>query len=193
MRLTGDDHKRRPSWVTAVLIFAVLIALIQIIGRQNPPRLQQEFTTAPPGADAGQIPIPAVPTGIADLARTTTARIMGGKSSAPINQAGRNDTLNVRINSIEKRGENLRLAGSVTNIGAAPVQVSLDAFKFVDGAGTVYASSGSPSTTLQAGQQAPLDITLPIPNPTQLKLVIDKPGQPKIEIVLLNTAPTPRK
>ena len=73
----------------------------------------------------------------------------------------------------------------------APVAISLDSFKFIDASGVSYASSGSPSTTLEPRQQAPLDITLPIKNPTLLRLEVAPSGQAMFELLLINTAPTP--
>lgn len=193
MRAFGDAPKRWPPWVTATLIFVVLIALVQIVGRTQPQQLQQTFAAGPPDPDAGQITLPPVPTGLVELARTAAARISAGQAGTPLTQAGQNETLQVRIDSITPEGENLRLAGSVTNIGSAPIAISLDSFKFVDGGGTSYASSGSPATTLEPRQQAPLDITLPINNPAQLTLNVEPPGQGSFELVLINNvdAPTP--
>lgn len=193
MRAFGDAPKRWPPWVTATLIFVVLIAIVQIVGRTQPQQLQQTFAAAPPDANAGEIPLPPVPTDLVGLARTAAARISAGQAGTPLTQVGRNETLEVRIDSIQPEGENLRLAGSVTNIGSAPVSISLDSFKFVDGSGTSYASSGSPASTLEPRQQAPLDITLPINNPQQLTLQVEPPGQGSFELVLINNvdAPTP--
>jgi hypothetical protein len=171
--------------------FIVIIAAIQFVGRTSSPRLQQEFAEQPPDPDAGQITLPAVPTGLADLARTTTARLLGGQASAPVTREGRNGAVSVRIDTLEQREEGLHLAGSVTNIATTPVEVSLDSFKFIDNSGTIYSSSGSPATTLQPQQQAPIDITLPIQNPSQLNLNVEQPDQPRIELLLIATPPTP--
>lgn len=193
MRAFGDAPKRWPPWVTATLIFVVLIAIVQIVGRTQPQQLQQTFAAAPPDANAGELPLPPVPTDLVGLARTAAARLSAGQAGAPLTPAGQNETLQVQLDSIRPEGESLRLTGTVSNIGSAPVTVSLDSFKFVDGSGTSYASSGSPATTLEPGQQAPLDITLPINNPSQLTLQVQPPGQGSFEMALINNvaAPTP--
>ncbi|HEX6289222.1 MAG TPA: hypothetical protein VFZ66_08530 [Herpetosiphonaceae bacterium] len=194
MRVYGNPQNRWANWLTAILIFVFLVALIQIIERRGPAQerlLQQQFAASPPPADAGTIPLPPIPTDMVALARTTTARLLGGQAGAPLNSVAQNETLRVRVDSVKAEGETLRMTGTATNIGTAPAQVSLDAFKFIDASGTVYASSGGPSTTLEPGQQAPLDITLPIANPTVLKLEVEQPDQGKIELQLLNTPPTP--
>jgi hypothetical protein len=191
MRAFGNKPQRWPPWITATLIFLVLIAVIQIVGRTQPQRLQQTFGAAPPDANAGQIPLPPVPTDLVGLARTATARMRAGLAGAPLTRQAQNESIRVQIDSITPEGESLRLAGGVTNISSAPVAISLDSFKFIDSSGTSYASSGSPATTLEPQQQAPLDITLPIKDPTLLKLEVAPTGQAMFELTLINTAPTP--
>lgn len=191
MRAFGNQPQRWPPWVTAILIFLVLIAVVQIVGRTQPRQLQQTFAAAPPDANSGQIPLPPVPTDLVGLARTATARLRAGQAGAPLIREGQNESIRVRIDSITPEGENLRLVGSVANIGSAPVAVSLDSFKFIDGGGTTYASSGSPATTLEPRQEAPLDIQLPIKDPTQLKLDVEPPDQTTFELVLINTPAAP--
>lgn len=194
MRVQGNQENHVGSWITALLIFLGIIVAIQVIERRSPAQeqlLQQQFAASPPPADAGQIELPPIPTDMVALARTTTARLFSGQSGAPLNTVAQNETLRVEIASIKSEGENLKLSGTITNISRAPVTVSLDAFKFIDASGTVYASSGGPTTTLEPGQQAPLDITLPIANPTALKLEVEQPNQSKIELQLVNTPPTP--
>lgn len=194
MRVYGNQENHLGSWLTALLIFLGIIVMIQVIERRGPDQeqlLQQQFAASPPAADAGTIEIPPIPTDMIALARTTTARLFSGQAGAPLNTVAQNEILRVRIDSIKSEGETLRLSGIITNIGRAPTTVSLDAFKFSDASGTVYASSGGPTTTLEPGQEAPLDITLPIANPTALKLEIEQPDQSKIELQLVNTPPAP--
>jgi hypothetical protein len=194
MRAYGNPQNRWANWLTALFIFLGIVAVIQVIERRGPSQeqlLQQQFAASPPPADAGKIELPPIPTDMIALARTTTARLFSGQAGAPLNTAAENETLRVEISSIKSEGENLRLSGTITNISAASTTVSLDAFKFTDAAGTVYASSGGPTTTLEPGQQAPLDLTLPIANPSALRLQVEQPNQQTIELQLVNTPPTP--
>lgn len=193
MRAYGSSDGRWPPLVTALVIFVVLIGIVQIASRagNQPDALQHQFAASPPAPNAGQIVLPPVPTNLVALARTTTARVLGGLASAPINRVGRNQVMQVEISRIEPVADGLKLAGNVTNIGTAPLPVSLDSFKFTDATGTVYASTGSPATQLEPQQSVPLDITLPIVNATSLTLAVEQPGQPVINLVLLQAAPTP--
>jgi hypothetical protein len=194
MRAYGDSPNHWPSWLVAILIFVVLVAVLRFASGGNPTQtggLQQQFAANPPAPDAGQIELPPVPTNLAALARTTTARILGGLTSAPLNKLGRNEVLEVEISSIDPVDGGLKLTGRVTNISTAPVSVSLDSFRFTDAGGTIYASSGSPATSLQPQQTAPLDLSLPIPATSQLTLDVTLSGQQPIQLILLNTSPTP--
>lgn len=194
MRVQGNQQNHLGSWITALLIFLAIIVVIQLVERRSPAQdqlLQQQFAASPPPADAGRIEIPPLPTDMVALARTTTARLFSGQAGAPLNTVTENEALRVEIASIKSEGETLKLGGTITNIGRAPATVSLDAFKFIDASGTVYASSGGPTTTLEPGQSAPLDITLPIANPTLLTLKVEQPDQSPIELQLVNTPPTP--
>jgi hypothetical protein len=194
MRVYGNSQNRWANWLTALLIFLGIVTVIQIIERRSPSqeqRLQQRFAASPPALDAGKIELPPIPTDMIALARTTTARLFSGQAGAPLNTVAQNEALRVEISSIKSEGENLRLSGMISNTSTASITVSLDAFKFTDAAGTVYASSGGPTSTLEPGQQAPLDLTLPIANPSALRLQVEQPNQSPIELQLINTPPTP--
>lgn len=194
MRVQGNQENHLGNWIIALLIFLGIIVVMQMIERRSPAQeqlLQQQFAASPPPADAGQIELPPIPTNMIALARTTTARLFNGQAGAPLNSVAQNETLRVEIANIQSEGANLRLSGTITNIGRAPTTVSLDAFKFTDASGTVYASSNGPTTTLEPGQEAPLDLTLPIADRTALKLEVEQQGQSKIELQLVNTPPTP--
>lgn len=194
MRVQGNQENHLGNWIIALLIFLGIVVVMQMIERRSPAQeqlLQQQFAASPPAADAGQIQLPPIPTNMIALARTTTARLLNGQAGAPLNSVAQNETLRVEIANIQGEGGNLRLSGTITNIGRAPTTVSLDAFKFTDASGTVYASSGGPTTTLEPGQNAPLDLTLPIADRTALKLEVEQPDQSKIELQLVNTPPTP--
>jgi hypothetical protein len=190
---TFGEQRGGPSWITALVIFLILIALMQLVGRGGPQSraLGEQFAASPPAADAGQIPLPPIPTDLVGLARTTTARLLGGQPGQPLNNVDQNESLRVEIDALEPQDGQLRVRGHVTNIGAEPLDLSLDVFKFVDETNTTYASSGSPSTTLPPSQRVPLDITLPLANPRLLQLRVTQPGLTPLELTLINTAPPP--
>lgn len=192
MQSFDRQSPRGPSWVLAVVAFVVLIVLVQLVGRQEPTKLQERFAATPASGQSGSLPLPPVPTNVVNFARTATARLLSGLSTAPVVSTGDNGIVRVEIASITPVDQGLKLAGTVTNISSGPVAVSLDAFKFTDASGTTYASSGSPSAELPAGQRTPIEITLPIGDPQHLALAVELPNQPRFEVVLLsNTTPTP--
>jgi hypothetical protein len=177
-----------PSWVLALVIFVALVLLMRFVGGQQQGRLVEQFA---PTSGGGSIQLPPVPTEVIAFARTATARIMGGFATRPLAQEAGNGSLHVRIDELQPVDGGLRISGSVANIGAAPLDVSLDAFRFTDAAGTVYAAPAGTSASLAPGQNAPLEITLPVQNPAQLKLDVALPDQPPLELVLLNAQPSP--
>lgn len=172
-----------PSWVLALVIFVALLLLLRIVGGQQPGRLVEQFAPAPGG---GGIRLPPVPTEVVAFARTATARILGGLATRPLAQEAENGSLRVRIDNLQPVDDGLRINGTVTNIGSTPLDVSLDAFRFTDGAGTGYAAPAGTSASIAPGQSTPLEITLPVQNPAQLKLDVALPNQPPLELVLLN-------
>lgn len=178
-----------PSWVLALLIFVALVVLLQIVGRQQPGRLGEQFVPAP--RSGGGPLLPPVPTEVVAFARTATARILGGLGTPPLAKEADNGTLRVQIANLQPVDGGLRITGSVANIGATRFDVSLDAFRFTDAGGTVYAAPAGTGATLEPGQDAPLEITLPLQNPAQLKLEVALPNQPPLELVLLNAQPSP--
>jgi len=173
-----------PSWALAIVIFVVLIVVVRIVGGQQPGRLQEHFTPAP--GSGGGVQLPPVPTEVVAFARTATARIFGGLATRPLAQEADNGSLRVRIDELRPVDAGLRITGTVANIGAAPLDVSLEAFRFTDANGTVYAAPAGTAASIAPGQDAPLEITLPVQNPAQLKLDVALPSLPPLELVLLN-------
>lgn len=176
-----------------MLIFLALIVVIQVMSRQtgSESALQRHFAASSPAPGTGQLPLPAVPTALLERARTAVAQLVGGQAGQPLTTAGHNQALRVEITALEPQDGHLRVRGTVTNISPAPLQLSLDAFKFSDEHGTTYASNGSPATALPPQQPVPLDITLPVDQPRFLRLQITYPGLETIDMVLINAAPTP--
>lgn len=189
--LIGHHRNRRPSWITAIITFVVLVAIVQIVGRQQPETLQQRFAAVTPEPGDGSFALPALPPNLAALAQTATSLVRGGQRTGPLEPLGRNDAIEVRIDQLVPADSGLQVIGSVTNISSTAVPISLDMFRFTDATGTVYSSSGSPSITVQPNGQAPLDLTLPIQNPTALHLTVSQPDHSQIDLILLQPAPSP--
>jgi hypothetical protein len=191
MRLQGESRDRRPSILLALVIFVVLVLLVQQVSQRQTTRpLQEHFAASSPASDE-ELQFPPVPTQLVPLVQTTTALISGGQAAPALTPVAQTDTLRIEIDQIASEEEGLRITGNVINISPNPVDVSLDAFRFIDADNGVYVSSGSPTTTLQPGQQAPIDLQLPITDPTGLQLEITLPDQPPIEMILLSHVATP--
>ncbi len=187
MRVYGHNRPQGPSWIVAVAIFAGLLLLLQLFGgrvRSGRP-LEQQFAASRPAAGAGRLVLPPLPAGAAGLARTAAARISGGATGAALTPVAQGAELRVEITGLRQTPHGLRITGSATNIGGRPLPVTLAAFRFTDGTGTVYAPENAAATTLNPGQRALLDLTLPIQNARELTLEIQLEGEPPLHMVLI--------
>lgn len=180
---------RGPSWIFAVGAFAALLILVQLFRNGMPTArpLQQQFAAKAPAAGSGQVELPALPSSVSELARTTAARIGAGSTGQALTAVAEGGELRVEISGIRNAEGGLQVKGMATNVGQRPLPVSLAAFRFTDGTGTVYAPQNDASTTLAPGQRAPLDLTLPIQDPRQLTLDVQPEGGQALHMVLIQT------
>lgn len=186
MRAYGSPP-RGPSWIVGVLVFGVLLLLLQLARGSTPAArpLSQQFAAQPPSSAGGKIVLPPLPSSVAGLARTAMARISRGATGTALTPVAQSAELRVEISGIQRTPQGLHIAGAVTNIGGRPLPVSLEAFRFTDGSGTVYAADNATATTLAPGQRAPLDLTLPITDLRQLTLDVQPDTGPAIHMVLI--------
>jgi len=151
--------------------------------------LRSRFAATSATQEAQQIagtPAISLPEPIQSLGQTTVARFQGGQAVVPSSPTVADTTLKVDIQSIQQIDGGLQIKGLVTNVGKTSLRVPLSAFRFTDQNGTVYASQGDAAATLPPGDKTPLDLTLPIENPTSLQMVVDIPdAKVRLEMKLL--------
>ena len=183
-----------PSWLTAIIIFVGLLLALQLFRGQGPAgrRLEEQFAARPPAAGSGRLVLPPLPSSVAGLARTAAARIGAGGSAVALTPVAQGANLRVDIARIKATAGGLRITGAATNIGAQPLPVSLAAFRFRDGSGTLYTPESDAGTTLEAGGRVPLDLVLPIKDPSQLILDVVLEGEPPLRMILLQTPNAPQ-
>lgn len=187
MRVYGHSRSRGPSWVLAIMIFLGLLVLLHLFqGASSGARpLTQQFAAKPPESGSGQWELPPLPSSVGSLARTAASRIQGGSTGPALTPVAQNADLRIEISGIRRAPGGLRITGTATNSGQQPLPVSLAAFRFVDGTGTVYTAENATTTTLDPGQRAPLDLTLPIQDARQLTLDVQVKGAPPLHMVLI--------
>ena len=185
MRVHGPGSSQGPSWLVAIVLFVALLVALQLFRGGGAGRLEEQFAARPAPAGAGGIALPPLPDGVAGLARTAIARIGAGGVAQALTPVAQGSRLKVEITGIEQADAGLRIRGVATNIGQEPLALSLGAFRFTDGAGTVYAPSGDAATTLTPGQRVPLDLTLPVEDRRQLLLDVQLEGDTPLHLVLL--------
>ena len=186
MRVHGHNGTQGPSWLLAVVIFVVLILLLQLFRDSSPGGrpLAQQFAASRPEPGGVGPELPPLPSSVGNLARTAAARIGSGGTGAALTPVAQGGSLQVEITGIRESGGGLQISGSVVNQSQQPLPVTLAAFQFTDGTGTVYAAENAAATTLAPGQRAPLDLTLPVQDARQLTLAVEQEGQPPIHMVL---------
>jgi hypothetical protein len=192
MRAYGHNHSHGPSWLVALAIFVGLLLLVQVFRgySSGAERLEQQFAAERPVPGSGRVELPALPTlpaSVSNLARTAAARIGAGSTGAALTPVAQSADLRVEIVGIRQALGGLQITGAATNTGQQPLPVSLADFRFTDGSGTVYAAENAAATTLEPGQRAPLDLTLPIQDPRQLTLEVQLAGQPPLQMVLIQS------
>lgn len=185
--LPAGRRSQGPSWVTAVVIFAVLLVALQLFRSRMPANrsLEQTFAASPPAPGAGQLELPPLPSSVAELARTAAARIGAGNRAVPLTPVAESTRLRVEISGINAVNGGLHIAGFAVNTSAEPLVLSLSVFRFTDGSGMVYATENDAGTTLQPGQRVPLDLQLPVADPSQLILDVELPNDAPLRMVLL--------
>lgn len=199
MRVQGKQSNG-PSWIIGVVAFIVLLLIVQNTRTrttQGRP-LTQQFAARQPAPDAATsapetgsgFSLPPLPAGAANLARTAVSRLAGGEQIAALTPMAEAGSLRVEIPQLNPTANGLQISGNVINVGTTALEVSLKSFRFTDETGTVFAAENGASTTLNPGQRAPLDLTLPITNPRQLTLEVELPNQPKLNLILLQAPPS---
>jgi hypothetical protein len=187
VRAYGPHRSQGPSWLVAIVIFAVLLIAVQMFRDRAPgtSALQEQFAAQPTPAGLSPIELPPLPEDIAGIARTALERLRAGAAAPALTPVAQSERLRVEIAGMEQVEAGLQITGSITNAGTDPLPVSLGAFQFTDGTGTTYAAQSDAATTLAPGQRAPLDLTLPIQHPDQLTLRVQLEAETPIEMVLL--------
>jgi hypothetical protein len=182
-----------PSWMTAVVIFVLLLITLQVFrGRTSTNRpLEQQFAASPPEPGTGRLVLPPLPSSVAGLARTAAARISAGSRASPLTPVAESSRLRVEITGLETATGGLHITGFAANIGAEPFVLSLGAFRFTDGSGMVYATENDAGTSLEPGTRVPLDLMLPIADPRELILDVELAGDAPLRMVLLQEPATP--
>lgn len=188
MRAYGRQSQG-PSWITALLIFLGLLVVLQFFRAPSGRRLEEQFAARPPAQGAAGLALPPLPSRVAGLARTAVARLGAGQASQALTSVAQSPRVRVDVDAIKPVTGGLQISGAATNTGSEPLPVSLEAFRFTDAAGIVYVAEGATQTILQPGQRVPLDLTLPIAEPGQLILNVVLPGEPPLQMILLQTPP----
>ncbi len=150
MRVYGHNQSQGPSWLIAIVVFVLLIGAVQVFRDRTggSSALQQRFAAQPASEGVPRIDLPPLPEDIAGIARTALARLQSGAPAPALTPVAQNQRLRVEITGIQQVEAGLKISGTISNTGSQPLPVSLNAFQFTDGTGTIYTAQGDAATTL---------------------------------------------
>jgi hypothetical protein len=185
----GNESSRGlPIWVWGALVALALIILSSRGRLFENPALSQHFALQPTPAAGVQLPdlgIGGLAPNLQDAARKLWRQIGVGGSGAPIEPVAVTPRVRVEVRELRPSGGSLKVIGSVTNIGAADLQVPISAFELRDSAGASYIAGGGASATLRPGESTPLELTVPLPAGRGLMLITRLAPDPPAEQKLL--------
>jgi hypothetical protein len=190
-----SDRNRTPYLLIGVLAALLLIAIGTRLGgaQLGNPRLSQRFVPTPADPNAPtvepfrlpQVSLPGLPPQVAEQVAALQRTLAGGGAAPALTPVAEGRRVRIEIADLRRSGDELKIAGKVTNTSAAPLTVATDAFSFRDSAGTTYRVAGGRSATLQPGQSTTLDLSVPLPAGRSVTLVLDLPPDPPLEQVLV--------
>jgi hypothetical protein len=184
--LTQLRRELRRFWLALTLVGVLGGVLLGAAGAYllwHDPRADSPQTASPISDPCHGLESPSAENKAA-LARIQ-ARFDAGEKLPPLTPLADNGSLSISITSMSQVRGGLQVRGVVRNIGGKPLIVPLEAFRFCDQTGTIYAVPGETKATLQPGQSTELDLTLPISKPHSLVLTVNLPETEQIVQVLL--------
>jgi hypothetical protein len=183
-----------PMWLGGVLLALVLILIsVRGGGGLSNPRLQQQFTPKPtdPSAPTAQpfelpqIHLPSLPPNVRDAYTQLRDRLSSGQAVPALTPEASGPRVRVEVDEVRRTGDTVQVRGKVSNIAGGMVEIPPGAFSFRDSAGVSYTTGGSPGATLQPGQSAAFDLSVPLPAERGLILIITLPPDPPLEQILI--------
>jgi hypothetical protein len=189
-----DTRPNLPAWIGGILLALALIAISTRGGGVNSAVLMRRFAPDPNAPTWAPLQLPKIDLGRLpeDVRQTVSSlrdRFAGGEAVPALTPIASGPRLRVEVGEVKRSGQQVRVSGTVANIGNAALELPIDAFVFRDSAGVTYAASGR-GTTLQPNQSTTLDLTVPLPEGRGLTLVVSVPPDPPTEqILVIETEP----
>src|SRR5262245_1847753 len=184
-----DNRPNLPAWIGGILLALVLIVISTRGGGVNSAVLIRRFAPDPNAPTSAPLQLPKIdlgrlPEGVRQTISALRDRFAGGEAVPALTPVASGPRLRVEVAEVKRNGEQVRITGTVSNIGNAALELPIDAFVFRDSAGVTYAANGR-GTTLQPNQSTTLDLTVPLPEGRGLTLIVTVPPDPPTEHILL--------
>ena len=189
-----DQHRNSvPFWLIGVIVALILIFVGQRLGGGANPVLVDTFrpdptdtsAPAPPGFELPQVSLPQLPAEAQQAIEDLRDRFASGEAVPALTPEATGVRARIEVQEIKRQGDSVQVRGSVSNIADQPLQVPASAFSFRDSAGVAYTLGGSGITTVQPGQLAPFDLSVPLPEGRGMTLIVELPPDPPIQQTLI--------
>ena len=194
-----EDRNPLPMWIGGLLLALVLIVISnRASGGVSNPALIQRFAPKPTDPNAPtaqpfelpQVSLPSLPPALQGVFTGLRDRLAGGHAIPALTPQASGPRVRVEVAQVKRAGERVQVSGKITNITSTTVAIPPGAFSFRDSRGITYATVGSGSTTLQAGQSTSFDLGVPLPPELGLTLILTvPPDQPLEQILVVETKP----
>lgn len=187
-----QEKQQIPFWLIGVVV-AVLLILVgqQISGMGGNQELTKTFeqnpaaNPAPPGFELPKVDLPSLPPEVQQAVQAAQEKLNIGETVPALTPVATGIRVSVNVSAVKRSGGNVQVRGELKNIADQSLDVPATAFSFRDSAGIAYTLGGSGATTVQPGQTAPFDLSVPLPAGRGLTLIVTLPPDPPIQQTLV--------
>ncbi|MBC8162134.1 MAG: hypothetical protein H7Z42_13055 [Roseiflexaceae bacterium] len=181
-----------PVWLLGVVAAIVLILVGQRVGGSiGNQALTETFEqdpaaqAAPPGFELPKVDLSSLPPEAQQAIQQVQERLNIGETVVALTPEASGIRARISVSEVKRSGGNLQVRGNLENIADQPLDVPASAFSFRDSAGIAYTLGGSGATTVQPGQTAPFELSVPLPAERGLTLIVTLPPDPAIQQTLV--------
>jgi len=187
------DQRNSITMVLLGLVIAVVLIALAGGGELGNPQLSRRFAPQPadPAAPTPQpfelprVELPQLPPDVQRTVLDLQEQLTGGQAIPALTPIAAGPRVEVRLDEIRRRGDQVIVRGNVRNLGDRALTIAPGAFAFRDSSGARYTTETSGGATLDPGAATAFDFTVPLAAGRGLTLIFELPPDPPLEQVLL--------